>query len=187
MTAKAEINTVIEEWSNSFRDGDAERLKAIWAQDRENLTYLPTEYQEPMRTWAEIAGYYDHLCAFVIRQTSEISDIVIDVLTDEVAFARLSWSVTFDAAPADYPPGKHHWTGRSAFCFLKTEGAWKVVHYEDSTFLFELFPLIRRFQAGKLDKVAELIESDDRSGAIEAVESLRTEIKYTDLSTIEPE
>ena len=177
--------SLLHAWRDRFAANDTQGLKALWARDYPRLSYHPTERITPMLSWTEIEAYYDNLSRTLSKTEWRIWNEFVDPISEEAAFARTDLEMVYEATFAGHPTGRYRWTGRAAFSLVKQDGAWKIIHYEDSTYLFELLPLVKKFQAPLMDRVAEHIGRSDFTAAMAALEALRQDVAYTQLFVVD--
>ena len=173
-----EIAAVVESWRRHFEASDADGLKGLWAQDHPRLTYLPTEAEKPLTTFAEISAYYDTPTAVLQVDRWRTWDVVVDVMTADAAFAWAFTSMAFRATAEGHPPGDHYWQGRVSFTLLKRGGAWKIVHYEDSTLMPYLVPIAQDLQRPIIDQGISLIETGQANASVALFRSLLDPIAF---------
>lgn len=124
---RQQIAAVIEQYRRGFATMDAERLKAIWDQNYDNIIYIPQEAAEPVRGWAGVEKYCQRVAGlFGQIRTMTVSDLSVDVFGD-VAYAfcifRFEGEINGQSHMAD---------GRDTFILRRVNGTWKVIHYHES-------------------------------------------------------
>jgi hypothetical protein len=141
------VEAVVRAHGENFVRQDLPAQLALWDDAYENVTLLPTERLAPIETWREISEYY----ATVIPQADvplsismnkwEISDLTIDFLSDDVAYALALVDSEYDIVNDEpipqlfpgYGPRDGKWLGRLTYIIRRSEPNWKIIHCEDST------------------------------------------------------
>lgn len=155
MTDEDQVAAVVENWRRAEEASDAEGLKALWAQTHSRLTYQPTELEAPLTSFAEISDYYDRACGSVRSKVWRTWDVVVDVLSSNVAFAFAPMDMLFQTENCD----EQYWKGRASFIMIKVNCDWKIVHYEDSTIMQYFVPIVYRVQHPIVEKCISHVES----------------------------
>lgn len=123
-----QIAMVIEQYRRGFATMDTEELKTIWDQNYDRIIYIAQEMREPVRGWAGVEHYYQHIAQLLERiRMMEVSDVSVDVF-GEIAYAFLRFH--FEAEIKGQP---HMADGRVTFLLHRTSGTWKVIHYHESS------------------------------------------------------
>lgn len=172
MDGRQAIAAVIERWRAAFADTDADRLKTFWAHDHDGLTYLPTEARVPMTGFAEICAYYDAICAMLTLREWRVWDVLIDCPVPDIACVRMLMDMTYEAHAAGHPEGEHYWQGRAFVVLRRSGGEWKFIHYEDSTLMDYMPPLVQAVQKPVLEFALSLIREGNTDDAQTAIRAL---------------
>jgi ketosteroid isomerase-like protein len=133
------IAAIIEQHGRNFLARDADALIDAFDDTYPHLTHLPTERMDALRGFAEISEYYRGIVRAFCPLSWDVSDVIIDFLGADFAFAlcRVSVPYKIEELPADSLPPYHagvgHWEGRCRYVFRRRGDAWKIIHLEDST------------------------------------------------------
>jgi len=169
----AAVADALERWRSRYEAADAAGLKALWDREHVPPTYLPTEREKPLTSWTEISAYYDHICDAIDVQTWRVWDVTVDVISETSAFAVASTDFTYRVR-ADTQARQQYWQGRAAFNFQRRDGAWKIIHYEDSTLWNWVLPLALEWQAPHLAEAEAALRAGDSARALSLLAALRT-------------
>lgn len=174
---------VVERWRSCFEASDAEGLKSLWLRDHPTLTYLPTEREEVITTWANIAAYYDRVTGVLDVVKWRTWDVVADVVSPDTAFA-FAYTDMYYKSKAQPELGRQYWQGRVSFHLKKSGDEWKVIHYEDSTLMQWMLPLVTELQRPSLQQAIDQIKGGKLDDAIRTIEALTEPIPFSRLTSI---
>lgn len=178
------VEDVVEQWRARFEASDASGMKELWDQGHAPLTYLPTERETAMTSWPDINDYYDRVCGSLKVKEWRTWDVVADVTSDTTAFAFAYTDFIYQSA-AQPGAGDQYWQGRISFHLIRSDGgAWKIVHYEDSTLMQWMLPLVQEYQRPRLQAIASLVKSGEKEKALAALSALQEPIPFTELTSI---
>jgi hypothetical protein len=142
------VDELLAAWSRGWTSGDAKGLAELWDQDYANLTFLPTERDDAIRTWDGVREYYEQLVATFKPDTWTTSDVIVDRLTPEIVFLRTKMRMEYRLADFEGEPASF-WRGRCQQTWRWNGSAWKLIHKEDSTNEFDrAVNIMRRLEAG---------------------------------------
>ena len=121
------VKAVIEEWKAALSACDVERVKKVWDESYDGLTYIAEENNDALHGWAGVEGYYNGL-ADVTRADWEMDNLKIDVLGD-AAWVYITYVV--EAHLQNF--GRTMvFPGRNTFILRRVGGEWKIIHYHES-------------------------------------------------------
>jgi hypothetical protein len=183
MTEALAVADVVERWRSSYEAADAAGLKALWDREHVPLTYLPTERDQVLTTWDAISTYYDRVCSGIVVREWRVWDVVVDVIAETSAFAVAHTGFTYRVR-ADAQAAEQYWEGRVAFNFQRRDGAWKLIHYEDSTLWDWVVPLLFEWQAPRVAEAEAAVRAGDSARALALLAALRTPPGLSALTTI---
>lgn len=174
---------VVERWRSCFEASDAEGLKSLWLQDHPTLTYLPTEREAVMTSWPDIEAYYNRVAGSLNVVRWRIWDVVSDVTSDNSAFV-FAYTDMYYESKVQSEKGRQYWQGRVSFHLTKAAGEWKIVHYEDSTLMQWLLPLVSELQLPRLREVVDAVRSGNSDEAIRLLDALAEPVPFYELTAI---
>jgi len=179
------VADVVEQWRARFEASDAEGMKALWDRDHAPLTYLPTEREKVMTNWSEINDYYDRVCGSLDVTEWRVWDVIVDLISEQSAFAfAFAYTDFIYQSRMNREAGDQYWEGRISFHVHRRDGAWKIIHYEDSTLMQWMIPLVSRWQATRIDAIEAAVRSGDSALALDLLGALRTPPSFGDLTAI---
>jgi hypothetical protein len=145
-TARQEVIEVLDRYFAAYEKLDLDVCKAIWDTEYPALSWKPTEREDAMTDYAEIERYLDGNHRIDLHDFRPSSYKVVDVIRPDVAFVFAHMICRFDipdnaATRKEYEQGglvwgpghQVRWKGAASFVLHKRDGAWKLIHYEDST------------------------------------------------------
>jgi ketosteroid isomerase-like protein len=138
------IESLVRQHGENFKSKDARAQLALWDSEYPAPTYLPTELDEPLRTWGDIQRYFEEVIPLYGAALWEISLFELDFLADDVAFAvavvEYEPAVRQERYRATEAGGK--WMRRMSYVVRRTGAGWKIIHGQDSTLdLFRAYQL----------------------------------------------
>lgn len=142
------VDPLLAEWSRGWTSQDAEALAALWDRDYEGITFLPTERDDPIRTWDGVLEYYRQLVGNFRADTWTTSDTTVDRLTPELVFLRTKMRMEYRLPDFEGEPSSF-WRGRCQQVWRWNGSDWRIIHKEDSTNEFDrAVNIMRRLEAG---------------------------------------
>lgn len=143
---RQEVTDVLDRYFAAYEKCDFAICKDIWDAKYPSLSWKPTEDEDAMTDYAAIAAYLDGNHRIDLHDFRPSSYKIVDLVRPDVAFVFAHMICKFDIPDnADmraafeqngfpWAPGHQvRWKGTSSFVLHKTDGAWKLIHYEDST------------------------------------------------------
>ena len=121
------VKEAIQEWMSALNECDTQRVKKVWDESYEGLTYIAEENNDALHGWAGVDGYYNGL-ADVTQANWEIDNLKMDVMGD-VAWVYLTYVV--EAAIKSFNRTVV-FAGRNTFILRKVDNRWKIIHYHES-------------------------------------------------------
>lgn len=172
---------MVAQWAAFLQTGDVSGVKTLWAADHEHLTYLPTVSYEPKTSWSEISDFYDRLLEAIGFDVWKVWDIRVDVLSRDVAYV---WCLAAIEYVKRTMPGKRQ-QFRCNFCLIKQQGAWRIAHYEDSTQMQYMIPIVQKFQSTHLDHAAAQFAAGNIDAGLAALRFLKEPILLDQLMPLD--
>ena len=121
------VKEVIQEWMAALNECDNERVKKVWDESYDGLTYIAEENNDALHGWSGVDSYYNGL-ADVTEANWEMDNLKMDVIGD-VAWVYITYVVEADIKSFNrtvvFP-------GRNTFILRKVNNQWKIIHYHES-------------------------------------------------------
>ncbi len=115
---------VVELWSSAFTQSDVDTVMSLFAPD---AVFLGTSSKNIVTTTAGIRQYFENSLVGNKRYISELSNSVIDELSDDVVVITSLNKISII---------ENHRTniasGRLSIVLRKNEGTWKIAHFHRS-------------------------------------------------------
>lgn len=121
------VKEVIQEWLSALNECDTERVKKVWDESYDGLTYIAEENNDALHGWVGVDGYYNGL-ADVTEANWEMDNLKMDVIGD-VAWVYITYVV--EAAIKSFNRTVV-FPGRNTFILRKVNDRWKIIHYHES-------------------------------------------------------
>jgi hypothetical protein len=138
------VRQVVIKHGEAWMNQDTQGHLNLWDPNHEPITLMPAEMYTPMKTYDELVDYYPLGPATFGAKAWNITDLTIDIISDDVAFALALVDVPYDLLmdkipiPEEYlfpgcGPENALWLGRLTYVVHRTDDGWKIIHCEDST------------------------------------------------------
>ena len=121
------VKEVIQEWMSALNECDTERVKKVWDETYDGLTYIAEENNDALHGLAGVDSYYNGL-ADVTEANWEMDNLKMDVIGD-VAWVYITYVV--EAAIKSFNRTVV-FPGRNTFILRKFNDQWKIIHYHES-------------------------------------------------------
>lgn len=130
LTARQQVEAVIEQYRVGFASMDIDALVGMWDQSYDDLVYIALEESQPRRTWKEIETYYRQIPPEDPNERivgMQLHDLSVGVL-GEVAHVFCRFQFTGERNGKD----RYVIEGRNTFVLHRLNGNWQVIHYHES-------------------------------------------------------
>jgi hypothetical protein len=121
----------LEDYRQAWLATDIEKFKALWDNTHDNLTFMPMERFQVLRSWDEIVAYWSSILPLTEIVRWEVLNPVIDFLGDDHAWVFAEDSFAY-RVKNDFQAGEQAYDARTSYVFRRVGDDWKLIHYEDS-------------------------------------------------------